>query len=131
LPKHKIDGLDIGPLLVGDPNAKSPHEALHFYWGRELQAVRGGKWKLHFPHPYRSLTGQPGRDGKPNGYSTAKTDLALFDLESDVGETTNVAAKHPEVVERLKKLADQARADLGDAATKQAGQGVRPPGSVP
>ncbi len=128
LPKHKIDGLDIMPLLTGDAKAKSPHEAFFFYWGRELQAVRSGKWKLHFPHDYRSLTGTPGMDGKPAGYTTAKIELSLFDLENDVGEKTNVADKHPEVVERRKKLADQAREDLGDTATKQPGKGVRLPG---
>jgi arylsulfatase A-like enzyme len=129
-PKHKIDGLDIGPLMVGQANARSPHEALYFYWGRSLEAVRSGKWKLHFPHEYRSLTGKPGADGRPGGYSTAKTDLALYDLEGDVGETTNVADKHPEVVARLKILADKAREDLGDAATKKEGTGVRAAGML-
>jgi arylsulfatase A-like enzyme len=131
LPKHKIEGLDIWPLLSGQPGAKSPHDALYFYWDRGLQAVRSGKWKLHFPHAYRTLGGKPGgKDGKPAPYVQAKTDLALFDLENDVGETTDVAARHPDVVERLKKLADKARADLGDSATKQEGKGVRPPGRV-
>src|SRR5205814_4960523 len=32
LPKHKIDGLDIWPLISGQPNAKSPHDALYYYW---------------------------------------------------------------------------------------------------
>jgi arylsulfatase A-like enzyme len=131
LPKHSIDGRDISSILLDQPNAKSPHDAYCFFWGRELQAVRGGKWKLHFPHEYRSLTGTPGRDGKPGGYSTAKTEQALYDLENDVGEKTNVAAQHPDVVERLQKLADQARAELGDTATKKEGKGVRPAGMVP
>jgi hypothetical protein len=39
-----------------------------------------------------------------------------------------VAEKHPEVVERLKALAEKAREDLGDAATKRQGNGVRPAG---
>jgi arylsulfatase A len=131
LPGHKIDGLDIWPLLSGRPGAGSPHEALYFYWDRGLQAVRGGKWKLHVPHAYRTLAGKPGgKDGKPAPYVQAKTDLALYDLENDAGETTDVAARHPDVVERLKKLADKARADLGDSAAKQEGKGVRPPGRV-
>ena len=45
-------------------------------------------------------------------------------------EKTAVAGKHPEVVERLKKLADQARLELGDTATKTKGKGVREPGKV-
>jgi arylsulfatase A-like enzyme len=129
LPKHKIDGLDIWPLIAGKPNAKNPHDAYYFYWNRELQAVRSGKWKLHFPHKYISLDDKPGgKDGRPARYVQRETPLALFDLAEDMGETTNVAAKHPEIVKRLKELADKAREDLGDSATRQEGKGVRPPG---
>jgi arylsulfatase A len=131
LPKHKIDGLDIWPLLSGEPGAKSPHEALYFYWDRGLQAVRSGKWKLHFPHAYRTLGGKPGgKGGQPVPYEQANTDLALYDLEADIGERNNVAAQHPDVVERLKQLAEVARGDLGDSATKREGVGVRQPGRV-
>jgi arylsulfatase A-like enzyme len=91
----KIDGKDIWPLLSGQKDAKSPHEAYYFYWGRELHAIRSGKWKLHFPHVYRSLTGTPGRDGKPGGYSQQRTGLALYDLEADVGEKNDVAVENP------------------------------------
>jgi arylsulfatase A-like enzyme len=131
LPDLPIDGKDIWPLLSGKPGAKSPHEAYYFYWGRELQAVRAGKWKLHFPHEYRTLAGKPGgTDGKPVALTPAKTPLALFDLEADPGEKDNLADKNPDVVERLTKLADKAREDLGDAATKKVGKGVREPGKV-
>lgn len=131
LPDHPIDGLDIWPLMSALPGARCPHEAYYFYWNRHLQAVRSGKWKLHFAHDYRSLAGKPGgQDGKPVPYATKQTSLALFDLDHDVAETTNVADKHPEVVERLKALADKARDDLGDSATKQPGKGVRPAGQL-
>jgi len=131
LPEHKIDGLDIWPLLSGQPGAKGPHEALFFYWGRHLQAMRSGKWKLHFPHAYRSLAGKPGgKGGIPAAYSQGKTGLALFDLEADIGQKTNLAAKHPDVVKRLQALADKMRADLGDSATKTRGNGARQPGRL-
>ncbi len=130
LPPLPIDGKDAGPVLRGEPGARSPHEAYYIYWGRELQAVRSGKWKLHFPHDYRSLTGTPGHDGKAGGYTNQHIGLALYDLESDVGETTNVADRHPDVVQRLKALADREREELGDTATKQQGKGVREPGKV-
>lgn len=129
LPKLPIDGLDIGPMLLGDGNARSPHEAYAFYWGRELQAVRSGNWKLHFPHTYVTVT-EAGKDGKPGKTLQGKTGLALFDLDKDVGEAANVADKHPDVVKRLQALADKFRADLGDSATKQEGKGVRQPGMV-
>ncbi len=131
LPPLKIDGLDVWPLVAGKPGAKCPHEAYYFYWERHLQAVRSGRWKLHFPHEYRTLAGKPGgKDGQPAPYANADTPLALFDLDADPGETTDVADKHPDVVERLKKLADAAREDLGDSATNQRGKGVREPGRV-
>ena len=118
LPQHKIDGLDIWLLIAGEPNAKSPHEALYFYWLDELEAVRSGKWKLHFPHSYRSLDGRPGgTGGKPVKYSQAHTELALFDLEKDVGETTNVAADYPQIVERLTALGQKFDQELN--ATKR------------
>ena len=74
LPKHKIDGKDISALLTGD--AKSPHEAYYFYYGNQLQAVRQGKWKLHFPHGYRTMAGKPGGTGGiPTNYSQATIGL--------------------------------------------------------
>jgi arylsulfatase A len=129
LPKHAIDGLDIWPLLAGNSGAKSPHEALYFYWFNHLQAVRSGRWKLHLPHAYYTLADFPaGVDGEPAKYYERRTPLALFDLEKDVGERQNVADQYPVVVRRLERLADKARDELGDTATKQEGKGVRPPG---
>ena len=130
LPKHPIDGLDIGAVLLDKAGAKSPHEAFYFYWGNELQAIRSGPWKLHFPHEYRSLTSAAGKDGRPAGYTNQRLELSLYDIEKDVGEKENVAAQNPEVVERLKALADKAREELGDSAQKKVGRGFRAPGMV-
>ena len=130
LPKNRIDGKDIWPLMSGDPNAKTPHESYCFYWSRHLQAIRSGKWKLHFPHKYRSLKDKPGSGGTPGPYIQRETGLALYDLENDVGETTDVASQHPDVVNRLQSLADEARKDIGDSATKQKGENVREPGRL-
>src|SRR5262249_54750230 len=96
-----------------------------------LQAVRAGKWKLHFAHAYVSLDGkQGGKGGQPVATKQLKTSLALFDLDNDPAEKDDVAEKNPEVVKQLKELADKARKDLGDSATKTAGEGVREPGKV-
>ena len=129
LPDHTIDGRNIWPLMAGEDGATSPHEAYFMYYGRQLQAVRSGKWKLHFPHGYRTMAGRPGGTGGiPTAYSQAKIGLELFDLESDIGETTDVAKSHPEVVERLAELADEMRQDLGDNNVK--GKGIRPAGRL-
>jgi arylsulfatase A-like enzyme len=131
LPDHAIDGKNIWPLIAGTPGAESPQEAYYFYYGAQLEAVRMGRWKLHFPHKYRTLAGRPGgTGGTPAAYETAQIGLALFDLETDVGETTDVAGDHPDVVAKIRKLADGIRAELGDSATKQKGSGVREPGRL-
>jgi arylsulfatase A len=120
LPTGKIDGKDISSLLFHEAGAKSPHEAYYFYWNNELHAVRAGPWKLYFPHTYRTLEGStPGNDGKPGLYKEAKVGLELYNLDTDVGERTDVAARNPEVVRRLQVLADRMRQDLGDSLPKK------------
>jgi arylsulfatase A-like enzyme len=131
LPPRPIDGKSLWPILSGQPGAKSPHEAFFCYWGGALEAVRSGPWKLHFPHAYRSLDGKPGGTGGiPAKYVQKRIELSLFNLDDDVGETTDLSARHPEVVERLKALAERAREDLGDTLTQRAGKGLRPSGRV-
>ncbi len=129
LPKNRIDGLDIWPLLSGQPGAKCPHEAFYFYWNEGLQAVRSGKWKMHFPHKYDTVV-VPGKDGVRGTSKQVETPLVLYDLDADPGELKNVAAEHPDVIERLQALAEKARDDLGDSVTKRKGKGIRPAGKL-
>ena len=108
----------IVPTDDGDPF----HEFFFHYDGaNRLMAGRGGKWKLMFPQTYNSPEG--GGAGMPGKSVRKELELSLFDLESDIGETTNLAGKHPEVVKRLEAAAERMRADLGDGA--QAGTGRR------
>jgi len=115
----KIDGKDISPILLGE-TTQSPHEAWYYYRGRNLMAVRSGPWKL-------ALRGQSIGMGFRNQPDDIKKAGRLYNLADDIGETTDVAAKHPDVVERLTKLAEAMRADIGDG---KPGPGVRPAGSV-
>ena len=154
-PSRKIDGRSVRRLLVGEPQATSPHEALYFYAGTELQAVRRGKWKFHFAHRYLTTAGAPGRGGKPSnwgqgkplsitqsgiegiasrhGQRVAQLELSLFDLSTDPGESHNVASAHPDVVADLQKLVEPLRAELGDslAAPAITGSEVRSAGLDP
>ncbi len=127
LPPQRIDGIDIAPVLMAPLPVESPRESYAFYWGQELHAIRSGPWKLHFPHPYITIP-EPGREGKPGKVISVKTPKALYNLKDDVGETKDVAAEHPEVVQRLTELAEQTRADLGDTLTQRKGAHVRPAG---
>ena len=56
--------------------------------------------------------------------------MELYDLSSDPFEQADVASKHPEIVHKLNKMADEARKDMGDALTKSQGTGQREVGRV-
>lgn len=149
---RKIDGLDVTDLLLGKEGAKNPREVFAVYAGNELQALRSGEWKLHFPHPYITPHEVRGVDGKPSnwenmkpaaitqsgiegiatrhGYQVAQQPLALYNLREDPGETTDVSAQHADVVERLKQLAEPIRQQLGDTLTQTPATEARPLGKA-
>lgn len=118
-----FDGRSLVDVLHGGP---SPHEALFFYQGYQLQAVRSGQWKLHVPHRYRSIHGAtlaiPTFQG---AYRQDSIGLSLFDLQSDIGETINLADSHPDVVDRLLGYMNMMREDLGDGLTDTEGSSRR------
>lgn len=120
MPTQPIDGRDLWPLLVGEPGARSPHEAFYYYHADQLQAVRSGPWKLHLALPARAS----GTTGKAAGPRKAR----LHDVTRDPGENEDLAAAHPEIVARLEQAAAAARAELGD--TDRPGRGQRPAGWV-
>ena len=129
LPPLTIDGVNLRPLLEGREGAE-PRTEFWYYYGRQLQAVRQGPWKLHFPHEYRSYEGvKPGRDGWPGPYARGRTGLELYNLADDDREIFNVADQHPEVVRDLQALGNEARAALGDVGME--GTEIRPPGRLP
>jgi arylsulfatase len=135
LPDRKIDGLDVWPIISRQPGAKNPHAAYWFYYEvNELQAVTtsDGRWKLQLPHTYRTMFGQkPGRDGVPGNYANRELKTAeLYDLVNDISETTDVSAKHPDIVKQLETEAEKAREDLGDKLTKRTASGSRESGQL-
>jgi arylsulfatase A-like enzyme len=130
LPDEVIDGKSAWSLLTGKTN-ESPQEAYFFYYRvNELFGVRYGKWKLYFPHTYRTMNGQtPGKDGLPGEYKMVDLkQIELYDLESDASETNNVAASNAKVIATIKKLADDMRTRLGDSLMGVEGLENRAPG---
>ncbi len=85
-----IDGISYLPTLLGREDRQPKHEYL--YWEfRGKQAVRMGRWKaVRLPPP-----------GK----------IELFDLQQDLGETTNVAGDHPTVVAQVKQILQAAHVE--------------------
>jgi arylsulfatase A len=84
-----IDGLSFAPTLLGKPAEQKRHEFMVWsfpgYTGQ--QAVRLGDWK-----------------GVRRNLQQGKTPLELYDLKTDVGESKNVAAEHPDVVKRIEDI---------------------------
>ena len=107
-----IDGKDIWPLMSGDADNKTPYEVFFYHWPSELQAVRSGAWKLHFPHQHRHQVGATRTDGFPTGQIIASIGLSLFNLDEDIGETKNLADQYPEIVRKLTAMADAHLKDL-------------------
>ncbi len=105
-----LDGRDVRTLWF-DEFASSPHDAFYYYWMNDLEAIRVGPWKLHFSKKGAEI-------------------CELYNLEADVGETTNLASAHPDIVAELTKHAETPRTSLGDARLQRSGNDVRPIGRV-
>jgi arylsulfatase A-like enzyme len=114
-PAGRIDGRDASDIILGRPGAKShwDDEGFFYYMLEQLQAVRSGPWKLYLPleKKYRNLRRTDGPQK-----------LELYDVRNDVGETSEVSAQNPEVVQRLLSLAERARSELGDVDRPGSGQ---------
>ena len=107
LPKRTIDGTSLVGMLH-DPDAESPHKVFHWQSGRGVGgkaqwAVREGDWKL-LGHPNDTSGKAP----------LTKDDVRfLVNLNDDLGETTNLAAIHPDVVARMEALHDAWLEEVG------------------
>lgn len=111
-----IDGEDITHLFHGYFEKADSNKAFYYYLRVHLQAVRQGQWKLHLPREKEPVGAAP---FSLNNHIAPADRIGfekpfLVDLETDLGELTDVSEQHPEVVERLLVLADVMRRDLGD-----------------
>jgi hypothetical protein len=104
-----IDGRDLSPVLFGK-STESPREAHYYFSGYTLQAVRQGPWKLAVAPQIDAFDKTTAAD--------SKTNPRLYNLDADIGETTNVADKHPEVVKKLQALATGMNDQIGGKAPK-------------
>lgn len=130
LPVRKIDGVSLKPFIDGDMKATPRKYFLYYFKKNNLEAVRDARFKLVFEHPGRTYTKYlPGIDG-----TAGKLDnnhlypMALYDMRRDPGEWYDVQEQNPDVVERLMKIAEEAKQDLGDDLTGRPGENRRPAG---
>ena len=103
LPEDRvIDGRDVWPVLA--EGASSPHQALYFYRGARLEAVRVGHHKAHARHPV--LGGL-----LPIAVLFWKGPW-LIDLERDPYESYDVSERQPEVAARLFAMMEARDAEM-------------------
>jgi arylsulfatase A-like enzyme len=88
----KLDGVDLLPHLSGKVD-KAPHEILYWRYGGQW-ALRQGNWKLV-------------KIG-------AKKEVQLFDLATDIGESKDLAAQKPELVNELREAYRKWNAELAE-----------------
>jgi uncharacterized sulfatase len=100
-----IDGRDIWPVLAD--GAPSPHEALYFYRGARLEAVRVGQHKAHARHGV--FGGSPGDLPIAGLFPRGPW---LIDLERDPNESYDVSERQPAVAARLFALIESRDAEM-------------------
>jgi arylsulfatase A-like enzyme len=97
-PDRILDGKDISPLLTEASPAAVRDTHLYYSGGdSKLVAIREGDWKLFLG------TRKP-KASAPDG--------ALYNLREDIGETTDVAGAHPDIVAHLRAEASKRDAEI-------------------
>lgn len=132
LPENKIDGKSILSSLKDMVNISEDRPLFFYYQKNDLEAMRWQKWKLYFPHTYRTMEGQKvGADGQPGQYKMISLENPeLYNLESDPFEQENIINKHPEIFHHMQSMAEKMRQELGDDLTKIKGTEHRKPGII-
>ncbi len=103
-----LDGQDITGLLTGD-GQPTERRVFYYFHGRQLQAIRYGRYKLYLPlarwtrHPQfrRGQTARP----------------LLYDVVSDPGCRHDISRSRPELVKQLLALSQKAPCQRGSADT--------------
>jgi arylsulfatase A len=99
-----LDGINLMPALT---SGEEPLRTLYYYYKEQLQAVRHGKWKLHFCYHDMSI----GNRHVAESWITPERPL-LFDLEVDPSERFDLAADNPEIVAKLVKIAEDYKMEI-------------------
>ena len=124
LPKERVyDGENLLPLFEGIPLKRPKTQPFYYYNCENLQAIRRGAWKLHLPRTQNQL---PFWD-QNKAFANLQYPV-LYNLHTDVAESTNVAGDNPDLVNELTALAQAVRESLGEFMLR--GRQQRPAGSL-
>jgi len=107
LPDHPIDGVSVlGTLRDAEVPSPRARSGFFYYRNNRIEAVRLGKWKLRMGN----ARGKRNKKGKSGTAPDPKVEL--YDLDADIAESVDLAAKNPEVVAKLRKMAEEYDANL-------------------
>ena len=129
-----IDGVDQSAFMLGETE-KSAREYFCYYLGNSLEAIRWGRWKLHFAKPRGAGIADSVHESSETMDLSRNIDKdvpisELYDLVSDPSEQHDVYAQHPEIVAKIEEIAKAVREDLGDTTLGIEGKNLRPIGRV-
>lgn len=110
-----LDRIVDGRSLVSVLKGTGRRDITDLYFGStQLTGLRSGAWKLQ-------LVRGPGQ-----AWNARPTSALLFDLARDPGETTDLAAQHPELVARLRAQLETFERSLSAAPTRSASAASTP-----
>ncbi len=131
-PRNPLDGIDVWPLLTG-AKPEIDREVLLYFDNMDLQCARLGRWKLHIARA-NHLTYSPPPAGGRQVLPLPKPEL--YDVVSDVDESYDVAAEHPDEVRKILDRVENVIAGMpaavraAYAAVKAKKSGSSPAGAV-
>jgi hypothetical protein len=99
--KLPLDGRDVWPMIT--QGAKSPHDAILLVGTQPTRAaVRMGDWKLLMNASEQDIESIDEKPKPDADKSAAKSSVQLYNLATDIGEKTDLAAKEPERVASMR-----------------------------
>ena len=107
---RKYDGKSILPVFKGDTSSIESETPFYYYNCENLQAISYKNWKLHLPRTEEQL---PFWERNKEQYTDIEQAI-LYNITDDISESLDVADEHPEVVQKMVKMAITAREKLGE-----------------
>jgi hypothetical protein len=110
-PDWKLDGEDLVPFLTAEKQG-APHDTLY--------------WQFRFPSDQPAYHRWAIRQGDWKLVRNATEPLSLYDLATDIGESRNVAAQHPDKVRELEGTWQRWKAELKEPLWESDARGHTP-----